>query len=217
MPSESHQDTEGSGRPVLGLLARALEFWLRQQCQAIEELQIRLEGSAAGLLGGRVEGVRLSARGVVYENLQIARVELVSAPLQVRMGTLLRRRRLELEEPFRVSGHVAFTGEGLGESLRSEHWRSLGDALAEAMLGSPPLGAVRLAEDHLLLAGLDADVPAASGERAVRLRPAPGRLDVVPIDGGPAMVIPVDPEIRIDRVDVGAGAIRLEGEANVRP
>ncbi|MEB3323224.1 MAG: DUF2993 domain-containing protein [Synechococcaceae cyanobacterium] len=215
MPPEPHPDPEATSRPVMGLLERALEFWLRQQCQAIGELRIRLEGSAAGLLRGRVEGVRLTAREVVYEHLEIAHVELVSAPLQVRMGALLRRRVLELEDPFQVRGQVAFSGEGLGRSLQADRWRSLGDALAADLLGRPPLAGLRLVEDHLLL--LAPPDPPGAGERAVHLRPAPGRLEVVPLDGGPPLEIPIDPDIRIEHAGIGAGLLRLEGEARVQP
>jgi len=49
-------ETAGSG-PVLQLLASGLQLWLRQQCEGIESLEIRLEGSALALLRGRLAGV----------------------------------------------------------------------------------------------------------------------------------------------------------------
>jgi len=57
--SASHP--EGGG-PVLRLLARGLELWLRQQCDSIGHLEIQLSGSAAALLRGRplVECLRWS-------------------------------------------------------------------------------------------------------------------------------------------------------------
>jgi hypothetical protein len=208
--------TEPGASPVLGLLARALEFWLRQRCEQIEELQIRLEGSAAKLLRGRLDGVCLVAQGVVYDRLAIEQVELRSEGIQVQMGELLRHRRLELAHPFRVSGQVAFSGDGLRRSLLDPRWRELGDSLAAGVVGSAPLLTLALEDDQLLLAAEPAP-PGDVVERRTRLAAVAGGLEVIPIDGGPAMLIPVDPDIRIDRVVVGAGRLRLEGEANVSP
>jgi hypothetical protein len=91
MATGSYPST-AEGGPLLGLLARGLELWLRQQCQAIGDLEIRLEGSAAQLLRGRLAGVALTARRVTYQNLQLERVELRSTPIRVRMAGLLRNR-----------------------------------------------------------------------------------------------------------------------------
>jgi hypothetical protein len=40
--------------PVMQLLASGLQLWVRQQCDAIESLEIQLEGSALGLLRGKL-------------------------------------------------------------------------------------------------------------------------------------------------------------------
>ena len=122
--------------PVLALLARGLELWLRQQCEAIEAVEIHLEGSALKLLRGRLEGVRLSARGVIYQAMEIERVELRSNGIRVRMGPLLRHQRLELENPFQIEGQVALSGEGLDRSLRSPRWQDLGRDLARGLLAA---------------------------------------------------------------------------------
>ena len=50
----SPQQAEGRSGPMLSLLARGLELWLHQQCDAIEDLEIAMEGSAAELLRGRL-------------------------------------------------------------------------------------------------------------------------------------------------------------------
>ncbi len=76
---ENASAESGSG-PVLALLSRGLEFWVRQQCQAIESLEIRLEGSALQLLRGRLEGVQVQARGVRYQDLELAEVRLRRGP-----------------------------------------------------------------------------------------------------------------------------------------
>jgi len=200
----------------MGLLSRGLEVWLRQQCEAIGELEIQLEGSAAALLQGRLEGADLEAAGVSYERLLIERVRLRSDPLRVRMGRLLRHRTLELEQPFLIRGRLEFSGEGLTRALRDPRWRELAVSLAEHLLGSGGIGAVELAEDHLVLMPDVTPEPAGPG-RASRIEAGPEGLVLRPLDGGPTATIPLDPDLQIERAWIENGSLLLEGAARVRP
>ena len=202
--------------PLLGLLSRGLDLWLRQQCSLIEGLEIQLEGSAAQLIRGRLEGVRLRARRVVYQNLRFDRVELASGVIRVRMGALLRGQSLKLEHPFQVRGSVAFSGPDLGVSLATPSWRSLGDGLAEEILGLSPLAGLRIEEERLVL------IAHGSGggrplEVATSVRAVEGNLEVLSLDGGALARLPMDPAIRIEQAQIGGGLLQLLGEARVSP
>ena len=202
--------------PLLGLLSRGLDLWLRQQCSLIEGLEIQLEGSAAQLMRGRLEGVRLRARRVAYQNLRFDRVELASGVIRVRMGALLRGQSLKLEHPFQVRGSVAFSGPDLGVSLATPSWRSLGDGLAEEILGLSPLAGLRIEEERLVL------IAHGSGggrplEVATSVRAVEGNLEVLSLDGGALARLPMDPAIRIEQAQIGGGLLQLLGEARVSP
>ena len=214
--SEADLSPSSGGGPLLALVARGLEFWLRQQCDAIEQLDIRMEGSAARLLRGQLEGVHLVARGVVYQQLEFEAVELRSEAIRLRMGPLLRRQTVELENPFRIQGEVTFTSDGLSRSLASPAWHSFGDDLAEQLLGVVPLSSVRIAGDHLVFSTSPsgAEVPL---ERAVRLAAGEASLVLHPLDEGSTVTLPMDPDIRIEQAVVGGGRVTLQGEARVQP
>jgi len=219
-PDPSAGDTGVSaGGPVLRLLARGLELWLRQQCEAIEELQIQLEGSAAQLVRGRLEGVRLQARGVCFQRLRFESVELCSAPMQVRMGALLRRQTFQLEHPFEIRGSVSFSAEGLSRSLTEPPWSELGDALAQQLLGMVPLAGVRLEGETLILRSQGCG-QAQPLERPARLLIEQGGLvlqsDVQGGEDSPVVVrLPRDANIHFDAARVAADGLELHGRARV--
>jgi hypothetical protein len=201
---------------VLRLLARGLELWLRQQCDTIGHLEIQLSGSAAALLRGRLEGVSLTARRVVYRKLEFEAVGLRSDPIRVRMGPLLRSQGVQLDHPFRIRGQVAFSGDGLNRSLAASEWRSLGDGLAEQLLGLTPLRSLEIDGDRLLLSacGVASEEPI---RIAAHLGAADGTVEVRCVDGGPTARLPMDPNVTIERADLGQGRLQLEGEARVSP
>jgi hypothetical protein len=215
-PSPTDPGAERAGGPVLGLLAKGLELWLRQQCEAIERLEIRLQGSAAQLVRGQLDGVVLEARRVMYRNLRIDRVELRSAPIRLRMGALLRGQSLQLEHPFAVQGTVAFNADDLGRSLATPEWQSLGDGLVEDLLGLTPLAGLRIEGDRLILAvsGSGSFRPV---EVATAVAAAEGTVELRSVAGGAVARLPMDGAIQIARAELAAGLLELEGVARVSP
>ncbi len=209
----SSPDNSSNG-PVMQLLASGLQLWVRQQCQAIGSLEIQLQGSALQLLRGRLAGVQLLARKVVYRHLHIELVELSSGPIQVHIGNLLKGKPLQLEQAFRIEGQVSFTAEGLTRSLDAPQWRALGDGLAEELLGIQPLAELRINRDALVFAAighggrelieLETGVSAAEGSVEVRSR-----------NGSLASRLPMDPGIHVTDARLEAGMVQLLGEARV--
>lgn len=212
--SSSSDEGGSGGGPLLALLARGLELWLRQQCEAIGFLRIQLQGSAARLLKGQLEGVTLTAEKVTYQAFELARVDLRSDPIRVRPGPLLRQQRVELENPFGIRGLVGFSADGLDRSLRSDRWRGLGEAMARELLGHGSLHRLVVEEDHLILVAGSGD-----GEirRAVRVRAAGGTVELHSLEGDGHFRLPMDPAILIEQAVVRDGALLLTGEARVIP
>lgn len=214
MKGGEETETEAPGGPLLALVARGLELWLRQRCEAVSALEIQLEGSMGQLLRGQLQGVRLEARQVVFQNLSLERVALRSDPIQVRVAGLLRGQSLRLDHPFRVRGSVELTGEGLSRSLATPAWRALADLLGEGLLGVTPLAGVSLREELLILR-----VGGHQGETLLETQMVltPEGLEVRPLDGRPPLPLPMDPAIQLERAEVREGRMALMGEALVRP
>ena len=205
----------GSG-PLLQLLASGLQFWIKQQCDAVDQLDLQLHGSALQLLRGRLEGVSLVAVGVEFAGLPMERVELRSGPIQVQTGPLLKGHGVKLDQAFVVRGQVLFSGAGLDRGLGDRRWRGLADGLAQELLDSPNLGELGITDGALVLtSGGPGDQP--KRELATRAKAVDGALELHSLDGLRRTRLPADPNIRIERASIAAGKLELHGEAQVSP
>ena len=205
----------GSG-PLLQLLAAGLQIWIKQQCEAVDQLELQLHGTALQLLRGRLEGVSLVAIGVEFAGLPIERVELRSGPIQVQTGPLLKGQGLKLDHPFAVRGQVNFSGPGLDRGLGNHRWRPLADGLAQDLLDVPSLGELGISDGALVLAsGGPNDQP--KRELATRPEAVEGALELHSLDGQRHSRLPADPNIRIERAFIAAETLELHGEALVSP
>ncbi|MFM7465235.1 MAG: DUF2993 domain-containing protein [Cyanobium sp.] len=209
-------NADRSTGPFLALLSKGLELWLRRQCQAVEMLELQLEGAMAQWLQGNLQGVRLRARRVVFQNLWLEEVDLASDPIHLKLPGLLRHQPLQLDKPFLVRGSVVLSGEGLGHSLTRPEWQELADLLCQGLLGGGSLQDAKLQDGHLILLVLPPQGGEAEHLEAHIVLAATG-LQVCPLRGGPAVAIPLDGAITLERAEVRAGRLEMAGMALVKP
>lgn len=205
-----------SGGPFLALLSKALELWLRRQCQEVDTLELQLEGAMAQWLQGNLQGVRLRARRVVFQNLSLEQVDLASEPILLKLPGLLRQQPLQLDQPFRVRGSVVFSEEGLSRSLTRPEGQELADLLCQGLQGGGTLQGAQLQEGRLILQVLP---PEGGQPEALQTHIVLGDagLQVAPLQGGSAVAIPLDEAISIERAEVRDGRLELAGVALVQP
>ncbi len=196
------------------LLASGLQLWLRQQCDAIESLEIQLEGSALGLLRGKVAGVSLMARRVSYQQLELELVQLTSSPIEVSIGKLLQGQPLQLQHPFTIRGQVGLTAEGLNQSISRPQWRGLADHLGEMLLGISPVVELRISQDKLVFAAKAAG-EVGLVELETHLDATDGAVVINAIQGKLQVQLPMDPGITIERANLEGGMVQLYGTAKV--
>jgi hypothetical protein len=204
----------GNHPPLLRLLARALQLWLRQQCDAVHSLEIELRGSSRDLLRGRLEAVRVQARGVSYHQLELALVDLEVGELQLQLGRLWGGQPLQLPPQIPITGVVSFTPEALNRSLHQPQWQALADRLAEELLGVSPLVGLQIRDQRLVFQAkglghsepLELETKLSAEAGSVRIHAATGSIDTL---------LPMDPSITVQRATIEAGMVVLEGSAIV--
>jgi hypothetical protein len=126
------------------------------------------------------------------------------------VGKLLKGQALQLEHPFEIRGYAAFTGPGLSRSLSTPHWRSLGDALVDGLMGLSPLQSLQIERDRLVIA--------AQGRRCDTVpRGVDGTLELRTEANDHTFRLPSDPNIRIEEANLEGGMLQLHGTARVSP
>ena len=203
--------------PLLTVLAGALRLWIRSRCDRLGSLELHLNGSSWSLLRGRLDGVSLNARDVCFQGLPLQSVHLRSGPIAVDMKLLSPGQMLALQQSFQVEGEVSFNGRQLNNALLAEPWRWLGDWMAEQLMGLSPLGALSIDTDliELQVAVAAHQDPA---RRRFRLNAEQGTLCFRPETADePRTLLPMDPAIRIEQVQLASGQLALKGQASVTP
>lgn len=186
-------------QPLLKLLSKALELWLRQQCEAVQSLEIELLGTG---------------RQPTAQQLELALVDLRVGDLQLQLGQLWRGQPLQLPLEIAITGLVGLTPEALSRSLLQPQWQALADDLAEQLLGVSPLVSLRIRDQNLVFQaqGVGSSTPL---ELETTLLAEDGGVRISATAGGNDALLPMGPAITVRRAAIEAGLVVLEGSATV--
>ncbi|MEO1403227.1 MAG: DUF2993 domain-containing protein [Cyanobacteria bacterium J06635_1] len=108
------------GSPVGVVLDQVAEDAIRARLVDVEEISVRVDNaSALRLLQGKVDKVRIGARGVYpIDNFRVAIADLETDAIDLDFGNL-RRGRVVLDHPLNGAVHVVITPEDLNAFLQS--------------------------------------------------------------------------------------------------
>lgn len=206
--------------PVLNLLRHGLQLWLRGQCDALDHLQLDVEGTPAGLLKGRLDAVYLQARGIVRGAYRLSRAVVTCHDLQLDLGRLRPGQPMALSTPLNVTLEVWCSAADLQYMMLGEGDTAMGMALLAHFRGLNS-GSCRGWQLQITEAGLRLLPPAQQTPTPpllLQLRSVDHRI-VVHGEEAPdrPTIIPLDPAIRIHDLRIDARHLRLWGEALVTP
>ena len=196
--------------PALGVISQAIKLWLKSVCSQLEPLDLKLQGSLWRLLQGHLAGATVHAKGVVFQDLAIEQVELSSEPIDLNVGALLKGQPLQLRQSFAVKGWVQFSEAGLTCCLHSQTLSEFSAELCGMFLGGQPLQRFEIQADKVLLHSTAALAAVAcqcvleGGELSLR-------------DEHKALVVPMDPAITLEDLELQSAQLTLRGRSVVSP
>ncbi|MXZ83902.1 MAG: DUF2993 domain-containing protein [Synechococcus sp. SB0666_bin_14] len=212
--------SQAVAHPVLDLVRHGLQLWLRGQCDALDHLQLDLDGTPKGLLKGRLDTARLQARGVVRGELRLSRAIITCRGLQLDLGRLRPGQPLPLAAPLSVTVDLWCSAADLQHMVLDAEDAAMGVALLTHFRG-PSAGNCRGWQLQITDAGLRLLPPAQQTQippLLLQLKAVDHEI-VVHGEGVPdrPTTIPLDPAIRIHELRFDAQYLCLRGEALVKP
>ncbi len=113
------------------VLSPALQLWLRSQVEAVETLEVNIQGRDRQILSGYIPQVTLNSRRAIYQGLHLGTVQLLGENIRINIAQVIKGKPLQLLEPIRVSGEIHLNEADLQASLTSN---LLADAFRELLV-----------------------------------------------------------------------------------
>jgi LmeA-like phospholipid-binding len=115
---------------VSSVLCPLIKLWLRSQVEAVEDLEIKIQGANRQILQGKVPQAEVCGQGIVYQGLSLSNINLVAAGINLNIPQILQGQPLKLLEPIKVQLDLILEPQDLRQCLSSSLvTESLGYAL----------------------------------------------------------------------------------------
>ncbi len=202
--------------PIIKVVETGLRLWLINQCDEVDELEIEISGSTLTLLKGRINSIKLSAKSVILNKLPMQQVILKSGPILFNMNPKNREKGLKIKQPFQLAGSISIHNTALNEILMLKPWNNIGDSLSEKLLGITPLGGIKIEHESLELYA-----PVIGQEKSAKqtflVNAEQGTIRISNRSSTLVVLLPMDPNIAIEKAYLRNNSLHLMGKAIVNP
>jgi hypothetical protein len=104
---------------ISSVLIPIVKLWLRSQVEAIQNLEIRVEGSSRQILQGHILGATVSAEHIIYEGLNVTAIALKASEINLNVGQMIKGDSLKLLQPITVSMDATLDSSDFQKCLSS--------------------------------------------------------------------------------------------------
>lgn len=222
------------------LLSPLLAAWIRTEVDAVENLNVQISGADADILNGVIPQASISGSNLRYQGFQINQLQLAGQNIRLNVGEAIQGQPLRLLAPVPVQVSLVMTEADLNQTLSSP---TIQQQLAQAKV-SLPLAAGQevpflISDPNVTLESerirIQANLSLSDGE------PLPVTLttgiepqnqnqliltdpnwvtaegQALPIPGLEELLIQLDADVRIKRLDLQQGQLHYEGQLTIQP
>ena len=203
--------------PLIQIIQIALELWVRSQCKSLSEIKVDIHGSTSDILSGNISRTKVEASNVNFKNISLEKVELISGPVNIKFNFFNNENRINIEESFWINGFISLGEEDLNGIIKSEDWNWISDALAENLLGTEHrLKKININHNSL---GFHASNIHSEELRVEEydIKASSGTLKFSSQKSPKFFLLPMDPSIKIEKVEIQNNKILISLNSEVNP
>ncbi|MEE3717203.1 DUF2993 domain-containing protein [Tumidithrix elongata RA019] len=101
------------------VLIPIIKLWLRSQVEAIQNLEINVEGSSRQILQGNILQATVSAEHIIYEGLHVSGINLKANEIHLNIAQILKGESLKLLQPIAVCMDATLEASDFQQCLSS--------------------------------------------------------------------------------------------------
>ena len=205
-----------SNDPLISLISRSLELWVKSKCQSIERINIEINSSIGELLKGNISEVRVSASRIKLQNIPINHAELTTDSIKFKLNPISTKKKFNLKRDFFIMGEVSFSEEDLNTLINSSNWQWLNDLISDKLLAAEKINELRLSPRKIEFLNNAKSIEGLKGNE-FSLEADHGTVLIKNLGGKKEeFLLPMDPLIEVTEAISSDKKLTLKGKSKVR-
>ncbi len=148
-------NSSNSTSPLLKILAKGLNLWIRSKCNLVDSLSIDIQGSSLNLMRGSIDKLSIKAEGIDYQGIIFDTADIKSSKLKISLSFDNKTNLVKLDDTFEIDGKFSMSNNNINQVLMSERWHFISTLIARKLMDSDHLLSVSIESNLLKLKAFD--------------------------------------------------------------
>jgi hypothetical protein len=220
------------------LLNPLVASWIRSEVDQVENLKVQISGSDADIFNGVIAQAVISGDNLAYQGFQVSQVQLNGQNIRLNVAEAVNGKNLRLLAPVPVAVQMRLSEADLNQTLQSP---MIQQQLAQAKVKLPIPGGenvpflIQNPKVKLENGRIRIQANVSTGTTAVPVTLTTGlntqnqnqlvlinptwvtNGQTIPIAGLNNLVIQLDPDVQVNRLDLQTGQVLYDGQLTIQP
>ncbi len=201
--------------PLLKIVEKGLEVFIKNQCNSISNIKLKLNGNSLSLLRGKIQSLRLNANTINYKNILLNEIELYTEQINFDLKIGLNSNNFfQLKDKFKIHGSISFRTSELNTTLKNSQWEWLRLDLVKYLCNSEKLIEIAISEELLSMKYLTNANEAKYAPCSIKTNQ--GKVLIINNDTRKEYELPMDPLINIQKINISRDMLKMNFFALVK-
>ncbi len=202
--------------PILPLLSKGLELWIRSRCKSIDEISVTLKGSSDQLIKGKINNGKIKAKGVLLQEFLICEAELNTDLIEIDFNLLNINKLINLKDSFRVQGSITIKEDNIVKIIESKRHKSIKKIINKFYKEPSNLKNLRINDNNIIVTCTNKSTKDIE-VKALSINAYEGELHLSEATSSIKLKGPSDSNIYFEEINLERNKLKLIGYAYVNP
>ena len=193
------------------LLQKAIEIFLRKECNKINDIEINIIASSIEILKGKIKNIHILAKGVNYKELIFDEIELKAK--QININFKIKRNEILFKNDFTTNFKIKLSEKSLKIILLSNNWNWIGNIISIDLLNLKTLENIKIKNEKIEITGRN--IKDEIKVEDIIISSKNGKIYIENIISNKSVLIPIEDKIYINKINTYKNLISVEAFSSI--
>ncbi len=204
-----------NGNIFTNIIKIGLTFWIKKQCNNIEELEIGIKGIRIGSINSQISSINLRACNIDFKGILINDLTLEASDLIFEFDINQSiNNMVSINKDFKIKASIRSNQDKIYSTITSEDWLYLNKWFEENLLKEGSISSIKMEEEKLTIKILNENNNNFM-QKDFFIEARDGNLYFIETETFSEYLLPIEDSIYIEKAYISEGLISIDLTSNV--
>ena len=201
---------------LISLIEIALKYWIRSQCNSIEDIYINIKGDALNIINGKISGLSVKGNRIDFKGLLIQSISINSEEITLEVGISLKGVKAIPIKDFKIKGNIVLSSKDLNTILSAPTWSWIANWLCSNFCNNANFAELKINQNELILKSYINEIQS-TNINYLFLEAKDGTILFKDKESLREALLPMDNSICINNINLKESILTIDGSSSISP